>query len=254
MDLKGSLRIGILSLLTVFLVSCGGAKNTITDVKVNQTVVDEDIYLHLDATLDLGNILLPNFAGPILIPGRGEVGQVELGQDFIAVDVNLSEIIPQLETEGELPNGASLPFIKDNPVVTLPIKGSNIEVYISLANGAPALGVSIPIRELDRIGVYSAFFPAFRLDKLLVAGGIYSSVNAGESGIGAFFDLSQIIKLKLGNEPQEEKGMFADILAIGDSSKYGISTDTERTSRRTQKKIDRVLYKLHQERKTVELY
>ncbi len=254
MDFKEPLRIGFLTLLTVILVSCGGANNTIKNVTINQSTVDNDVYLHLKAALGLGNILLPNLAAPILTPGKGEVGQIQLGPDFVEVDINLSEVVPQLEASAVLPNGASLPLIKDNPVVTLPIGGSNVEVYISLANGAPALGVSIPVRELDSIGVFSAFFPAFRVDNFLVAGGIYSSANSGESGIGAFFDLNGIINLNLDSGFAGGfvgKNGRAQLLSIGSTESYQIHLETDLNSRRTQRKIDRVLYRLHRKRRTV---
>lgn len=250
MDIKGMMRIGILALLPMFLVSCGGSKGKITDVRVDQSVVGSDSYLHLSATLDLGNIYLPSFKSEIMLPGRGPIGEVELGADFVDIALNLSEVVPQLETGGLLPNGAKLPLIKDNPVVVLPLGRSNIKVFVSLVHGATALGISIPVKELDEIGRYSAFFPPFQVKTMTVAAGVYSSDSPGLSGIGAFFDLTKVLGMGVTDSSSGSDYLY---VPMGANESYELGIQTEVTNSKTQRKIDKVLYRLHRKKKVIEL-
>ncbi|MCB9095018.1 MAG: hypothetical protein H6621_08130 [Halobacteriovoraceae bacterium] len=240
----------LLVLISTFFVSCGGVKQRITDVQIRQTVENMDAILNLDAKLDLGNIYLPDLEQDIDLPGRGNIGTVKLGSDFISVKVNLSELVPSLETNGVLPNGAGLPLIGNNPVVVIPVrvKNSYIHVYVSLVPGATAIGVTIPFKELDRIDRYSAFFPPFNIKDVQAAAGLYTSETAGESGIGAFFNISNIIS----NGVLDTESGLIYVPMLGDSSEsYEFDYATRVNSDEEQKSIDSVLYKLHRQKSTL---
>lgn len=189
----------LLSLLT----SCGqngGVK--VTQLKVNEKIVQDQVWIDTLIQLDLGNITLPSLIGtiPIRLPKQGLVGELELGSDFVRASINLSQVLKLNPVDSLLPNGQKLPLISDNKVILIPVKVSanqSINLYLSLANGAKALGVTIPIADLDSLGKNTikdptSFFPAVLVGNVKVYPGIYTSPSVGKNGLGLFVDLKDV--------------------------------------------------------------
>jgi hypothetical protein len=253
MKIKGLKGIFLIFSFPIFLASCGGIKKTISDVSIDQSVIDRDSYIHVEATLDLGNIYLPDFKAPIKLNGQ-DVGEVTLGSDLVAIDLNVSVLAPKHETLGELPNGSKLPLIKNNPVIVLPLGRSDIKIYVSLVNGAKAIGVSIPVKELDQVNRYAGYFPPFMVKDITVAAGVYTSEDDGKSGIAAFFDLTPVLEVTSPVQRSDDGYITLRVQSDKSAKEYELNLDSRENSRRTQRRIDREIYDLHRKRKTVTVY
>lgn len=248
-EFMSMLKITLMSLLSFCLLSsCGKFTKVVSHVQVEQTLDNGEAFISLEADLDLGNMSLPiDFKRKIELPGKGVVGELQLKSDKILIDINVTALAPNMNTQAELPNGAELPLIGLNPVVVLPVRGTQIEVYLSLVNGASAVGVSIPIKELDKIGRYSAFFPRFKLGQVLLSAGIYSNDFPGESGMGAFFDITKVLQ---GIVEDSSSGQSYEYVTFAEGH-HSFDYDTEENSKTTQRKIDKVIHKLHRKRKVL---
>jgi hypothetical protein len=199
MNLLRLTNVIILVLMTGFLNSCG-VKQTVTGIQLSQEFRNGDAFLGLEAQVNFQNILLPNLSIPINHPnGGGEIGHFELTPTSVKVEVNASELLPLCVEDGELPNGGPLPLIGQNKVVAIPVGDKGITVYVTLADSAFALGVVLPIAQLDPLGANlkspQTLFPVFPVSGQLVSAGVYSSPNAGENGIGVFADLSELRRM-----------------------------------------------------------
>lgn len=248
MKLKG-LKIILLTLsLPVLLVSCGGAQKVVTDVVLDHKVIDDQSYIHIETKLDLNNITLFAFEAPIDIPGVGDVGTVKIDIDKIELDLNVSELIPQLETGGDLPNGGSIPLIGSNPVIVIPVhigQGAYIDIYVSLVRGATTIGLSVPIKEFDELGKFGGYFPPFLLKGVTVAAGIFTSENAGESGLAAFFDVSEVLGLKV---IDESTGIPRILVPMGGVEVFEFDMTSTPRSNADNKSLNKILRKLNRKK------
>ena len=236
--------------LLMALVSCGSNKPMVNDVQVSTTLVGSEIMLNLTADLGIGNLQLPNASLPIILPKDGrEIGQVSLvgslsGKNLLSIDINLSEVSNLEMASVRLPNGAMIPLIADNAVLVIPVK--NVQVYLSLVEGAQILGVAVPIKSFDSLGRKvgtSALMPIFSKNGNLGAAGIYTSRTSGQNGIAVITDISGKLKdiavPSTGTIPQMQQ--------------TEISFKSSSPTRSQKKKIDRELYKLHKKKRRLSL-
>lgn len=238
-------KLKVLALATslMTLISCGSQAPMVEDVDLSTEQVDGDLIVSLSAELGIGNVVLPNATVPIFVPKIGkEIGTVSMytgagGANMLEIDINLSEAT-NLNLQGTtLPNGAAIPIVGGNAVLRIPV--NNIEVYLSLADGVQALGVAIPIRNLDELGRSvgtTALMPVFSIDGVLGAAGIYTSSSAGQNGFALVADLSSKV-----DDIGLDKGMVMPQQQQAELKSYA-------PSRSAKKRIDRVLYKLHRKR------
>jgi len=189
----------IVLLGALLAMSCGKSSVKVTKVDLEQRIdsVTEKIWFDVRTELSMGNTTLPNLKFPIQLPGKGLVGGLEIGQNFIFVTINLSEVAKLRAYESVLPNGERLPLINDNQVVILEAgAGKKIKIYLSLTAGSKATGITIPINEFDKLGAElktpSSLFLPFDLAGTNVLAGIYTSPDAGKNGLGVFVDLGKI--------------------------------------------------------------
>jgi len=239
----------LLILLFPFLFfSCGkngGVK--VKELKLEEKIIQDQIWLDLKAKLDLGNTVLPGVGKlPIRLPKQGLVGEIEIGTDFINVGINLSKVTPLQTQISELPNGEKLPLIAENTVAVIPIRvgnGSLIKIYVSLVPGAKAIGVSIPITQLDSLGVQlkdpTTFFPGLLVGNVRVYPGLYTSPRSGENGLGLFVDLNNVFYKLMA------QGQWYELT---DNQNFELDYSPQIPEKAKERAIQKFVYKLHQRR------
>ncbi len=185
------------------LVSCGGGSGTqiVKGLKVETSVVDDQLHLRVSSEIDFANIMMPSLQIPIIKDGEaiGTVSMVPVlgSKTQFVVDVNVAELqdLPSAGTV-TLPNGTLAPLIGTNPAVAVNL-GKGAQLYVAAASNAYALGVAIPISGLDSVGQSLGglnFFPMFALDKTVGAAGIFASREPGKSGFGFFVDVTPYLQ------------------------------------------------------------
>jgi hypothetical protein len=194
----------------------------------------------------MGNTVLPSIKLPVNLPGKGLVGEFELGSNFIFVSVNLSEVLKLSAYDAVLPNGDRLPLINENKVVMLEAgAGKKIKIYLSLTAGSKAVGVTIPIAEFDKLGAElktpSSLFIPFNISGTTVMAGIYSSPDVGENGLGVFVDLGVIFSRLMIN------GYWVENYGIAEGS--GLNYEALEVDSDSYNEITKFLAKQHRKHK-----
>ncbi len=243
---KGLILIGSLFVL----VSCGSqGGQMVDDVKLDTEQINGDVVLSLSATLNIGNLRLPQASFPVKLPNRlGDSGILSLytdsqGKSKMDLQINVSDSIDLDMDSARLPNGAVLPLIGNNAVIEIPTK--NVTIYISLVDGAQAIGVAVPIKSFDSLGRKvgtTALMPIFNKNGNIGAAGIFTSKTAGENGFALVADISD----KVG-----DIGIPADFIQmeVDDSENFSDYSP----SRSKEKRINRELYKMHRRSKKLKL-
>jgi hypothetical protein len=183
-------------LVALLLVSCGkNNTSAVKAIKIQEHIINDKVYLELKATFDLGGKTLWPATLPIIVKKK-QIGNAEIGTDFVKLNFAMSDIVSLQLQDSTLPNGTGLPLISDNKVVVIPIGAAGkFELYISLTAGAKAIGFTLPVAELDALGAslkYTAYMPPVKLGDFTVFGGVYTSPVAGENGVGVFADLKPV--------------------------------------------------------------
>jgi hypothetical protein len=256
------IKITAMLFISLSLVSCGGQKPMIDDVKVSTEIVDDDLYLSIGASLSIGNVQLPQTTLPILMPKSWEeIGTISMtpaigGQNFLDIDVNISAISKLQAFQATLPNGSVLPLLANNQVIQIPV-GKGVELYLTLGNGVAAIGAAIPFKTFDAMGSKvgtSSFFPVFNIDNIFGAAGIYTSKEAGKNGFGLFVDLSNVLDpidfIDLGSA-RLLKSASVDQKRVKVSS---LNYSSIVPSSRKEKKINKELFKMHRSRRRLRLH
>ncbi len=184
----------------------------VKEVGLRTKVVDEKVWLEMSAMMNLKTVVLPSLQFPIAYKGV-EYGKLYMapslnqGLSEIAVEVNLSEIAKLEPMDATLPNGGKLPVggIDRADVIEIDIPQIHGKVYIALntiaGSGKVFMGgfaVSIP--KADGIGDAvgeGQLFPFFKIGKVAMFAGVYSSTEPNQTGIGVFTDLSTVISKDL---------------------------------------------------------
>ncbi len=247
----------IFSVLFIF-VSCGGGGKIVDNIKVNTSTVDQDLYLGFDATLNFAGMTLPSVTFPIFHPkGNGQIGELSMspiagGKNQLGLDINLSEITGLGSSNSTLPNGNVLPLIASNDAVVIGVgPNGKIKIYLSIVDGAQAIGVAIPISVFDAIGAKvgaTSLFPVFNISGVIGSAGMYTSSQAGLNGFGLFIDVHSIMN-QIPNKNSKALVSMRSTLSVESSAQ--IDYRSFKPSRSKEKKINRMLYDLS--RKKVEL-
>lgn len=232
-------------LLPLVFISCGkNGQKIVTDIDVDQRIDQDKVYIDVEAKLDLGNTTLFPGKIPVSVPKKGLIGEVEVGTDFIKVSVLLSELVKLQVQDTVLPNGQRLPLISTNKVVVIPLdKSGKSFLYVSLVGGAKAIGFSLAIKELDKLGQElkspTGFFPKVMIEDIAVYAGLYTSPNAGENGLGVFVDLNPIFKVLAYN------GAWFEVHQ--GSSNAELDYSEVKPSSKKDKRMKGYLYNLHKQ-------
>ncbi|MBY0517927.1 MAG: hypothetical protein K2P81_13540 [Bacteriovoracaceae bacterium] len=252
------------SLLVVFslvsLVSCGsnGGVQIVKGLKVETTVVNNEVTLRVSSDIDFGNIMFPSLQIPVIRNNR-QIGTVSMvpvlgSKTQFVIEVNASALADLNVGPVLLPNGTLAPLIGTNTAISVDL-GSKAQLYVAAATNAYALGVAIPISGLDSIGQSLGginFFPMFAIDKATGAAGIFASNQPGKSGFGFFVDITQYVQGLNWGAPAvaaSSKAMKAQALLAVDaaSSMREISLDYSeiRPSSSQERKLNSILYNMN---------
>lgn len=234
-----------------FLVSCGSQRPMISDFNVESVTDQGEVLVSMDAVLSIGNVSLSDITLPIIIPrSQKEVGSISMytnleGQNKFEIEINLSQIANISVVSATLPNGNSLPLIRDNDVIVIPV-ADKAKVYLAFSNGVAALGATVSIKGLDSVGQSTgtaSLFPNFNINQVIGSAGIYTSRTRGQNGFGIFADISNIIDTRdlLGADAK-----FAQLESSENDLKLNYSSISP--SRSTKRRLDRKLYRLHRKK------
>ena len=237
----------VLLTLLVSFISCGSQAPMVKNVKVSTNQVDNDVLVSLSADLSIGAVQLPFTSLPIILPKTGkQIGQLTLqstadGANQLVLDVNVSEAANLELASVRLPNGSVLPIIADNSVLVIP--AGKVQIYLSLLDGAQAIGVAVPIKTFDAIGANvgtTALMPIFNSNNIVGAAGVYTSKEAGKNGFALVADLSGVINVSIPN-------IFAK------QAQSSLDYSSASPSRRQERKINSMLYRMHKKKQMLEL-
>ncbi len=240
-------------LILPFLSGCGEFSQRVKDLVVNTLAIDNDMHLVATTSLDLGGIVLPNIKHDVIHPKLGKLGLLSIhGDNQVSFQLNISVLTPNLNvSDAILPNGKKVPLIGDLPTVVLPVKGTGASFYITLAKGAAVVGFALPFKNFggelgEDLGSFSVI-PTFQVKDFKVSGGLFYGENPGESGLGAFIDISDLLARAFPNT-----GVQPPILIEDD----GLELDYEESiyTKDEEKASGRYLRDLHNEGRVLELY
>jgi hypothetical protein len=248
-------RVLPLFLLTIFLVSCGDRPKVVENLKVDTYTQDTDLYLGFNAILNFGAMSLPSATIPIYHPkGNGLIGKLSMnpiagGKNSMGLDVNLSTITGLGSASATLPNGNRLPLIDANETVVIGVgPNGKIKIYLSLVDGAQALGVAIPIGAFDAIGSRvgaTSLFPVFNVSGVLGSAGMYTSKTSGQNGFGIFLDVHSIIS-KI--PPKSANGFVSKRSTLRSGRRASLNYSSITPSRSKEKKINKMIYRLNKKK------
>lgn len=237
----------VLITLMISFVSCGSQAPMVKNVDVQTVQQDGDVLVKLSADLSIGGLQLPFTSLPIIIPKLGkQVGQLSLqtsaeGANQLVLEVNISEAANLELASVVLPNGQMLPIIADNSVLVIPV--GKVQIYLSLLDGAQAIGVAIPVKTFDAIGSKvgtTALMPIFNSNNIVGAAGVYTSKEAGKNGFALVADLSNVISVSIPN-------------AFAKQAQSSLDLSSAKPIRRKERVINRELLRLSRKRAVLEL-
>ena len=246
-------------MLSFFAISCGNApSNVLTGVKVTTTTQNNDVWMSFSANLNLGAMSFASISLPILHPkGQTQIGQLELtselgGSNVIKVSINMSEVTDINTTTAVLPNGSTIPLIANNQTIAINI-GSGAKVYLTLSEKVTAIGVAVPISAFDSIGASLPglnVFPLIATDGVVGTAGIFTGVQAGQSGIAVVADVSSIVNMN-SLLPSAVSTFAMQAEESQDDVKLDYSSKAVSSSKKSS--LDNMLYKLNQKKQVLKL-
>jgi hypothetical protein len=196
------------SLLSV--VACKKEDSFVKDLHLKTKNVDESVYVEVSSILDLKNIQLPSLQFPIKNFNNGDVyGSLYFaptldGRSEIAVDINLTTITKLPAVDPSLPNGLKLPVGGADRlnVVQVDIPQVNGRVYVALdtLKKFAMVGFAVSIPQADGIGTAigeGQLFPNFKIGKVNLFAGVYTSTSPSSTGIAVFTDISSVLPEQL---------------------------------------------------------
>lgn len=242
------------------LASCGsnGQVQIVKGLKVETTVVDNQLKLRVTSEIDFGNIMFPTLQIPIMKDGAavGSVSMIPIlgSKTQFVVDMNVAEIGDLGLGQVTLPNGTLAPLIGTNPAISVDL-GNNAKLYVAAAQNAYAIGVAIPISGLDSLGQSLGglnFFPMFAFEKAVGAAGIFASNTPGKSGFAFFVDVTQYLQgLDLGlplNKKNEVLAMSREMMQA-ESHEIALDYNEQRPTAAKEKRLKEILFKWNQQKR-----
>lgn len=189
----------ILSLVSVLalslsLVSCGSNdKKIISDIGVETRDQDNSKFVTADFQLNIGATELPF----LHLPLPKDYGYFRLfrlnGENFVALDLNLTEIAKLPGGVAELPNGTMVPVDTNGAgIIQIDIPGINGRVYVAQKDEMTLVGFAFSIKQLDGLGSSIGtvgVFPNFNIGKVKLSAGVYTGEETKQTGLAAFANL-----------------------------------------------------------------
>lgn len=182
-----SVRRSVIALLVSFtLMGCGGGKGAISNVKFENAVVNNEVYLGMDATLASGGLVLPNVTLPLYNPNNPSqvLGEIQTNGRHIIVKVNATQALklPGLADGAKLPNGAAIPLVLPQGLnaVAIPAFNSSSLVYVAVNGGQIMLGVAVSILKEDTLNLPLSIFLPFTISpEIRGTGGFFLGEKQG---------------------------------------------------------------------------
>lgn len=159
----------VTSMVALGLVGCGAGSRVVSNVKVENSVQNGDLYASMNATLSAGGLVLPSAKLPLYNPKNPseKIGEIETNGLQIRVSVNASRALklPGLIDGTRLPGGTSLPLILPQGLapIGIPVFNSNSVVYVAINGQQILLGVAITIAKEDRLKLPLSIFLPFQM-------------------------------------------------------------------------------------------
>lgn len=189
--------------LTLSLVSCGkNDKKIVSDIGVETRDQDNSKFVTADFQLNIGATELPFLHLP-LPKDYGYFRTFRLNsENYVAVDLNLTEILKLPGGVAELPNGTMVPVDTQGAgVIQIDIPGINGRVYVSQKDQMTLVGFAFSIKQLDGLGNSVGtvgVFPNFDIGKVKLTAGVYAGEETKQTGIAAFANLGGLWSLQGG--------------------------------------------------------
>jgi hypothetical protein len=205
-------KIHIILLGLFLLTSCGkNGSQLVSDVKVSTQLVNQEVWVNVNAKFDLGNTALPSITLPVANPKNPSqiFGSISMaptfdGKNQVGVSVNFTEALKIQGGIATLPNGTGLPVggLNNVDVIQLNIPNTLARVYIALDKGVALAGFAIAIKELDSIGSSIGginLFPRFNINNVIGIAGVFTGSQSGQTGLALFVDLSSVLNQQMLN-------------------------------------------------------
>ncbi|MAZ48274.1 MAG: hypothetical protein CME65_06905 [Halobacteriovoraceae bacterium] len=176
----------------------------VTDFNYQTDDQDDQKWIVSDMKLNIGDNELPDLNVP-LPRDYGYFRSWRLnGENYLGVDVNLSEVLGLPGQLATLPNGQAIPVDTNGVgVIEVPIENINGKIYAAVANGTTLLGVAVSISQLDDLKVGEiGVFPRFNIKGVDVMAGVFASESTGKTGLAIFATIGGIWEdtVKMGPE------------------------------------------------------
>lgn len=256
------LKVVTLVMLSLVVSACGKKPQVVTGIQVQSSIVDQDVYLAMQADLNLGNMMFPQVTLPILHPrGQTVLGSVDLapvlgGKNQIRISVNVSALADIEATRADLPNGNAVPLIANNPTITIPL-GAGAELYLTIGANAVALGAAIPIKQFDGIGSAVggvSLFPVFMIDKVVGSAGIFTGTQAGQNGFALVADITQYVNMQDIFVPQSSDDSSLKMAMVQEEqARIKLDYSSKAPSKSKEDKINSMIYDLHRKKARLQL-
>lgn len=186
--------LSIVVLLFSFI-SCGGdSKKWVSDLTVETAEVDNEVWVVTDFKVEMGENILPTLKLPVN-RGRGSFRSWNKdGENYLGLDLNVTDILNLPAGNGSLPNGQPVPVDTNGAgIIEMDINGINGKLYLAKAGDIVLVGLAATISQLDGIAEDSiGIFPFFDVNGYKVTAGIFTSRVDGENGIAIFATLGNI--------------------------------------------------------------
>lgn len=222
----------LLLAMLVSLAGCGkSGTKWVSDLNYQTTDQDDQKWLVSDFKLNLGESEIPdlNYELP---RDYGYFRSWRLdGENYLGLDLNLSEILGLPGGVATLPNGQVLPIDTNGVgVVEVAIDQIQGKVYLAVANGTTLVGVAASIKQIDDLGIGEVgVFPRFQIKGVDIMAGIFASETPGKTGIAIFATIG---------------GIWEETVAMGENVfKYRQEYVTVSKRRQLARKLRRILRK-----------
>ncbi len=172
--------VALASFVALGMTGCGMGKKVVSNVKVENQVIGNDLYVNLDATLTSGALYLPNVKLPLYNPKNPSqvLGEIETNGLKITARVNATAALklPDLADGTKLPGGTAIPLALPQGLapIGIPVFNSNSMVYLAVSGQQIMVGVAISIVKEDRLKLPLNIFLPF-------------SISSEISGTAGFF-------------------------------------------------------------------
>jgi hypothetical protein len=192
--MKRLLSLLMVTALSVSMIGCGkNSRKLVTDISVETRDQDDSKYVTTDFKMDLGATELPFLHLP-LPKNYGHLRTYRMnGENYVALDLNLTEVLKLPGDAATLPNGTMVPVDTHGAgIIQILVPGINGRVYVSQKDDMTLVGFAFTIKQLDGLGREIGtvgVFPNFDIKKIKMTAGVFTGENGSQTGIAVFANL-----------------------------------------------------------------